>query len=217
MSKIIVIAGTQAAGKSTVIAKLSYQLHNVASLFRDGKAPLLFPLQESRQIIVHKHMLLGAIFMTPEQEREVVSCDFERMDLMLRPAPNDVIYLDECNVFTIAHAAAHGVTDVEQYWDGYMTSLRRLDAAVIFLDVPVDISWDRRRRRYEQRLVYFPADQHEHILQKYYDYIVKLHPLLLDLYRRLPFPKTIVDSCCSEENVLEMVCQKVASLTLGFG
>lgn len=203
MSKLAIIAGPQAAGKSTIVAKLSSQPYAVATLF---------PLQESRQIIVHKHMLLGAIFMTLEQELEVVSCDLARMDLILRRNQNHLVYLDECNIFTVAHAAAHGVLEIERYWNEYLTRLTRLNATVIFIDVPPEISWERRRRRYEQRLVYFPEDQHTAILRQYQDYQVKLHPLLLDVYRRLPFPKAIVDGRAAEDTVIKMVCEQMVDL-----
>lgn len=217
MSNIVILAGPQAAGKSTVVAKLSSQPYNVSALFSGAKTPLLFPLQESRQIIVHKYMLLGAIFMTLEHELEVVSCDLGRMDMILQRAQNHLIHLDECNIFTIAHAAAHGLTQVERYWDEYITRLRKLNAAVIFLDVPPDISWDRRRRQYQHRLLYFPEDQHEVILRQYQDYMIKLYPLLLDTYERLPIPKVIIDGRSSAENVISMVCQQMAHLIPGFG
>lgn len=161
-------------------------------------------------------MLLGAIFMNLEQELDVVDCDLQRMDLILQRAQNHIVYVDECNIFTIAHAAAHGITEIERYWDEYLARLTKLNARVIFLDVSPDISWERRHRRYEQRLIYFPEDQHEAILQRYHNYLVKLRPLLLDVYDRLPFPKVIVDGHCSAENLITMVCQHIASLIVSF-
>lgn len=213
MSRLVIVAGPQAAGKSTVIAKLSSQPQNVAPFFGDQRASIIFPLQESRQIITHKHILLGAIFMTLEHEIEVVNCDLERMDLILQRNQNQFMYVDECNIFTIAHALAHGVTQVEKYWDEYVVRLARLNAVVVFLNVLPSISWDRRSRRYEQRLIYFPEDQREIILERYHSYLTKLHPLLLDVYSRLPFPKVIIDSSCSEDNVIEMVCEQITALT----
>lgn len=81
-------------------------------------------------------MLLGAIFMSEERELEVVQCDFGRMDLILKRTHKRLIYIDECNIFTIAHAAAHGIRQVEKYWDEYVDRLQKLRAKVIFLDVP---------------------------------------------------------------------------------
>jgi hypothetical protein len=211
MSKLVILAGPQAAGKSTVITHLSRQPYTVAPLFPGGKAPLIFPLQESRQIIAHMHMLLGAIFMTVEEEIEVVQCDLRRMDLILH-RNHRLIYLDECNIFTIAHAVAHGVTEVERYWDEYIARLKRLEAAVIFLDVPPNVSWDRRLNRYQQRLVYFPENHHQVILERYHEYLMRLHPLLINIYDHLPFPKAMVDGQCSEENVIKAVCHHLVHL-----
>lgn len=215
MCQMIIIAGPQAAGKSTVIEQVRSQSANMSPLFSKRKTPLFFPLQESRQIIVHRHMLLGAIFMNPAHETEVVSCDLDRMDQIFLHDQKHTVYLDECNIFTLAHAAAHGVSGIWQYWDEYLVRLKKLDAAVIFLDVPPDVSWDRRRQRYEERLVYFPRDQHQSILERYSDYLQTLHPLLLDVYDRLPFPKEMINGCSSGENVLKEVCRKITDLTEG--
>lgn len=213
MNRLVVLAGPQAAGKSTVLAKLGTQPQNVWPLFPRGKAPLLFPLQESRQIIAHKYMLLGAIFMTPEQEREVVDCDLGRMDMILQRGHEEIVYLDECNVFTLVHAAAHGVTEMKQYWDAYILRLRQLGVIVVFIDVPAAVSWERRWHRYEQRLIYFPEDQRDAVRQKYCTYLETLRPMLLDFYVTLPFPKIVIDGTSPEDNVLRLVCQQIAVLS----
>jgi thymidylate kinase len=215
MSSILIIAGPQAAGKTTVINKLISQPYNVADLFPRQDPPLLFPLQESRQIIVHKDVLLGAIFMTAEQELQVIECDLRRMDLIQQRNHKPAVYVDECNIFTIAHALAHGVTQVQDYWDQYVTRLKELTARVIFVDVPPEVSWERRRRRYEQRLIYFAESEHKAIMDNYRDYLFKLYPLLHQVFNCLPFPKDTVSGQMSEENVLKAVCQKFAMFSNG--
>lgn len=213
MSRILIIAGPQAAGKTTVINKLIAQPYNVEDLFPGKNPPLLFPLQESRQIIVHKEMLLGAIFMTAEQEMQVIECDLHRMNLIQQRNHRPAVYVDECNIFTIAHALAHGVTQVQDYWDQYVAKLAKLNARVIFIDLPPEVSWERRRRRYEKRLIYFEEDEHAAIMQHYHDYLFTLYPLLHHVFNSLQFPKDIVSGQMSEENVLKAVCQKVTKLT----
>lgn len=210
MSSILIIAGPQAAGKTTVINKLVAQPYNVEDLFLGKSPPLLFPLQESRQIIVHKEMLLGAIFMTAEQEMQVIECDLHRMGLIKQRNHKPAVYVDECNIFTIAHALAHGVTQVQDYWDQYVTKLEELKAQVIFVDLPPEVSWERRKRRYEKRLIYFEDDEHADIMQRYHDYLFSLYPLLHNVLNSLPFPKVTISGLMSEENVLKAVCQKVA-------
>ena len=213
MSEIVIIAGPQAAGKSSVITSLDRQYRDVTKYFCGKKGALLFPMQESRQIIVHKHMLLGAIWMTKEHEREVVDCDMERMDLILKRNEKELVYVDECNVFTIAHAVAHGIIEVEQYWYEYMLRLDRLKAKVLFLNIPVEISWERRRVHYERRLVYFSKDQHQSIMRRYRDYLDIMRLSLIDVYKRLPFPKSMIDANCSKEQVLAKVNQSLTELS----
>lgn len=218
MSELIIIAGPQAAGKTTIINQLCSQYQTISPFFnRAGrKIPLMFPLQESRQIIVHKNILLGAIFMTPEQEQEVVSCDLARMDLILSRSRGRLIYLDECNIFTIAHAIAHGVKEVEKHWCKYISRLKKLNAKVVFLNVDPEVSWERRRRKYQQRLIYFSANRHEAIMRMYREYLTRLHPLLLDIYHRLPFPKEMLDSQMPEKDAIQEVSIALARLSVSF-
>ena len=100
MSELFIIAGPQAAGKSTIIGNICTQYHAMSPLFGHPKVkiPPMFPLQESRQIIAHKDILLGAIFMTAEQEQEVIDCDLGRMDLILSRRQDHMIYLEECSI-----------------------------------------------------------------------------------------------------------------------
>jgi thymidylate kinase len=216
MGELIIVAGPQAAGKSTIINQICSQYQNISPFFGNARKriPPIFPLQESRQIIAHKDMLLGAIFMKPEQEREVVLCDLARMDLMLARRRDRLIYLDECNIFTIAHAVAHGVKEVRSHWAEYVSRLQGLNTKVIFLDVPPEVSWERRRRKYEQRLVYFPGNRHRSIMRRYKEYLTRLHPLLLDVYRRLPFPKEMLDGQLPEKDLIQKVSGVLIRLSI---
>lgn len=216
MSEMVIIAGPQAAGKSTVIASLDECCRTGCPFFSKRKPPALFPLQESRQIVVHANMLLGAIFMRPEHEVAIVQCDLRRMDQILARPRNRLVYLDECNVFTIAHAVGHGVGDIEKYWDEYLRRLEKLNAKVVFMDLSPEISWARRWRKYEQRLIYFPKRQHRAIMQKFHDYMEKTHGLLRGVYERFPFAKETVDASLSREEVLRATYQSLARLSRSF-
>jgi thymidylate kinase len=215
MKRFIVIAGPQAAGKTTVISALNEQYQNLSSLitfFGQHSLPFLFPLQESRQIMIHRDVVLGGIFMTPEQELEVIKWDLNRMDLILAQKHDNLVYLDECNVFTIAHALAHQFARAEDYWDEYMARLEKLQAGVIFLDVPFQLSWDRRQHRYKQRLVCFPESDHARIMEEYYFYLVKLGPELLKIYERLTIPKIKIDASLPKNTVMQNVSKALAEL-----
>lgn len=218
-AEFIIIAGPQAAGKSTIITKIATQYRNVVPFLLKIKKqiPIIFSLQESRQIIVHKNALLGAIFMTVEDEKEVAECDLKRMDLILdRKDDNYLIYIDECNIFTIAHAIAHGVTQVSDFWKKYMRRLEKLNAKIIFLDVPPKISWLRRQQSYRDRLIYFPKNQHEEIMTRYRKYIEKLYPELLNLYTELPLPKIKINANYPIKDVLQKTSESLVQISSFF-
>lgn len=215
MRRFIIIAGPQAAGKSTVISQINDQyqaMYPLSSAFGMGKIPCLFPLQESRQIVVHTNVLLGGTFMTEEQELEVVKCDLKRMDTILSQPHDNLVYLDECNIFTLAHANANGFSEVEKYWQEYIDRLVKLQAAVIFLDVHPEVSWERRHHKYQQRMVCFPEYEHAVVLGKYYEYIQKLGPALLSVYEKLGIPKRLIDASLSLKTVMQNVNRALAEL-----
>jgi len=215
MKRFVVIAGPQAAGKTTVISVLGEQYENLSPLIAalgQRDLPFLFPLQENRQIMIHKNVILGAIFMTKEQEIEVVRWDINRMDLILGQEYDNLVYLDECNIFTIAHAKAHGFDCVKMYWQNYMDRLESLHAGVIFLDIPLQLSWERRKHRYQQRLVCFAEKERARIMGEYYEYLKKLRPLLLEIYERLNIPKIIIDASLPKTTVMQKVSKALAEL-----
>ena len=213
MSDFFIIAGPQAAGKSTVIYHLTNQCRNASLLFPERPPLLLFPLQGSQQIIAHKYMHLGAIFMTLRHELEVVQCDLARMDIILKRRRDHLLYIDECNIFTIAHAMAHGITGIEGYFDRYMRRLEKLQAKVIFLDVPLELSWERRRPVYEQRLVYFKRSQRKKIMERYRAYQQRTYPLLRVIYDRVPCSKVMIDAHLSKGALIEEVSRTLSYLS----
>lgn len=216
MSELIIIAGPQAAGKSTVIEKLAEHYQGLANLLLHKHPPLLFCMQESRQVIVHKYMLLGGIFMSQEHEEEVIECDLARMDRIQELNQQQIYYVDECNIFTLAHAAAHGILNVESYWNFYLRRLEQLQAKVVFLTVTPEISWARRKPSYEKRLIYFPESEHAEIMENFRQYIERLFSALFDIYDKLPIPKMMVEADRSEHIVFDNVCAALSCLITSF-
>lgn len=215
MKRFIVIAGPQAAGKTTVISTLNEQYENLSPLITvlgQHSLPFLFPLQESRQIMIHRDVILGGIFMTSEQELEVIKWDLNRMDLILAQEHDNLVYLDECNIFTIAHAKAHGFDQAEEHWSDYTTRLEKLQAGVIFLDISLQLSWERRQHRYQQRLVCFAESERARIMGEYYEYLKRLRPLLLSVYERLNIPKIMIDASLPKTTVMQKVSKALTEL-----
>jgi len=202
-AKYIIFAGPQGAGKSTLIRHLCN---------RDLK---ITPLQESRQVIVHKYLRDGAIFMTELDEIEVIHHDMTRMFTIRGQNSRNRVYIDETNVFTLAHARAHGIDLVAGYYRQYCDILKTLNAAIVFVDASAEVSWTRRRHRYAQRLWDLAEEERLHFMARYEAYLVKLRPELLALYDGLDLPKvkiggnsSLKECCQASEEAFRQFCSQ---------
>jgi thymidylate kinase len=194
MKRMVVVSGPQAAGKSTCLKRLFDLLHYVYPCLPESKIVEPFILQEARQIVVHKYHLMGGIFMTKKQEREVIDIDFYRMDSILKELDERLLYFDECNVFTLAHAKAHQVILNKDYFAQYCEYLHKLNAVIIFLNVIPDVSWERRKDIYQSRLFRFPEEQRKDILNRYFEYLDILYPSLSHIYEKINLPKIRINA-----------------------
>ncbi|MDI6721622.1 MAG: deoxynucleoside kinase [Candidatus Aenigmarchaeota archaeon] len=216
-----VVGGPQAAGKSSTIKYLHSKYCSTVPMDENVYKNLV-ALQEMRQIIIHKYSILGAIFMDKSDEIEIVENDLKRMDNIL-DLDDDRIYLDECNIFTLAHLKNHCI-EANKYFHEYCDRLRRLDASIMFLGISPEISWQRRKKRYEERIEGFPPDERETIMRSYKEYLFELHPRISELYEELDFPKTKIDAEILSEYLLlkasesfeEMMKRYEAGLTRRF-
>jgi len=198
--KYVILAGPQAAGKSTLARRICSQY------------PAIISLEESRQVIVHKYQRKGAIFMTDLDEIEVVHHDMTRMFTILGKGSRNHLYLDETNVFTLGHAQAHGIDLVEGYFKQYYDLLVRLKTGIIFVDIPPDISWERRQHRYVQRHWDLKDEERQQILERHKTYLERLYPALLAIYDRLDFPKVKIDGMLRPEDTFRAAKQMFCHL-----
>ena len=198
----LVLAGPQAAGKSTAQKTIC------------ADEPSTIPLQESRQIVVHRNHRKGAIFMTRDDELEVIHNDMHRMFRIIGEGDPGRVYLDETNIFTLGHALAHGIDLLDGYFRQYVDLLARLRAAVLFIDVPSDVSWERRRARYVHRLCDHPADERDRLLDWYRSYLDRLYPKLVEIFERLDLPKIRVNGCGSFADTTAAIAKAYRQLCL---
>ena len=222
--KYVIIAGPQASGKSTLVSHLSSKYPDgIYFLGRTNNEPNLLvsseliPMEESRQVIVNRRQLKGAIFMSYLDEIEVIHTDMIRMFKILRDREDTgELYVDECNVFTLGHAKAHGIDLLDGYFRQYMDLLSSLNTSVLFLNVSPDISWERRQFSYRQRLWDVPLEERAKVLGQYEAYLHQLHPELVAIYDLLPFPKIKIDSSTSLDDVLKRGEEAFEKLLTGY-
>lgn len=205
MKKYVLLCGPQAAGKSTCVGSLRDFLLNLYPCLPLSAELGSFCLQESRQIIVRKYHAMGGIFLTVEQEREIIATDLYRMTVITRELDDSTFYVDETNVFTLAHAKVHGIDLFTEFWPQYMALLKELQAVVVFMDIDPATSWQRRKHIYKNRLYRFPQKDRRKILKRFEEYLGQLYPELLDIYEKLEIPKIKVSACQSHAKVMREI------------
>lgn len=203
-----VISGPQSAGKSTTIRHLSSIFTESVSFLNRTSKPVF--LGEERERVGKRNNFMGAIFMTSEQERDVIAADLRRMQQL----PEAGLYFDESNIFTLAHALLHGV-QIDNYFRDYCLELRRLNPRILFLNVSPDISWQRRSLSYRTRVQSFPKSEQEKTLREYQAYMQGVYPQLLGIYERLHFPKLMLNTSKPQEKSLSKVVKSIDGFSSG--
>jgi thymidylate kinase len=219
----IILAGPQAAGKSTALNYIScnYQSRVSPESAQEfgAKIPRYAPnghgslptnlviLQEMRQMVLRNHSVPGGVFVDWAGEAEIIDKDLQRLDEIIARKDNRV-YIDETNIFTLAHAQFHNI-EIEPCFKEYIKRLEQTNPLIIFLDVSPDTSWQRRKSRYEERVMDFPADAKAKALNRYRDYLKKIHQELYKFYERLDLPKVMINTEKPLEDVLTEITPKI--------
>jgi thymidylate kinase len=212
-----IMAGPQAAGKSSSIRYIHARYQADCSLpeICDHAMLNIVLVREMRKILVNEHNVLGAIFMDISQDIEITKKDLARLDEIIG-REDDRVYMDETNIFTLAHIMTRGhITN--SYYEEYIQRLEQLKAAVMFLDLPPDISWQRRKARYEERVSDFPPLQRAVILERYREYLIKVHGPLHEIYDSLPLDKVMINTEGNLDDTQAKVAEAFEELALGRG
>lgn len=224
----IILAGPQAAGKSTVMNYISSKFQSLVSPESaqefGGKIPKYAPkgfvslqtnlviLQEMRQIVLRNHVVPGGVFVDWAGEGEIMDRDILRLDEIIAKEDNRV-YVDETNLFTLAHAQFHNI-DIKPCMDDYLQRLTKINSIVVFLDVCPDTSWQRRKPRYEERVIDFPLNEKAKVLSRYRGYLNNVHDKLLEIYDAVPLPKVKINTEKPLEDALEEVSTEIQKIAL---
>jgi hypothetical protein len=206
VSRLFVVAGPQASGKTTTKEYLACRYAVLSGGAGDESPRNLTVLQEMRQIVMQERGIRSAIFIDSRAECEIIERDLRRMRGLLDSNLTGDIFLDETNAFTLAHAACHGL-DISDYLMQYQDLLRDLDATVLFLDVPPDISWLRRQSVYQARVATFPVDQAKDVLVQHRRYLDTAYDCLCNLVQSLPVEVRKVDAAGPIQTTLQASAQ----------
>jgi len=179
---LIIVAGPQGSGKSTAQRYLAERYSNIVTLIEAAR--ILF--DEDRR----KGTMLGGALVGSEFEKRIMNLDLERMSKISVEGNRQMIYLDETNIFSVAHESLRDPVFAQRMYENYMKALDSLRVGILFTNVPPDISWVRRRRLYERR--YKDMTDFEERIRKSREYLWRIYPEMIKLYERLPFAKRLV-------------------------
>ena len=198
MISYIIIAGPQASGKSTAKKHIEKTFKNV------------IVLEEAAEILLRQKGISGGAFVDVDFERDLLDFDLKKMRKCLEG--RNVIYVDETNIFSSAHAKIRDPEVGEELFSGYVQMLNRFNTGIIFTHVNPEASLKRKETVYMKR--YQSLDDFRHKMELSRKYILQIYPHLIDVFKRLDFPKEMVEGGVSlqefEKNV-EIAFQKVCS------
>lgn len=178
----IIIAGPQAAGKTT--AK-----RNIEETCRNLNIQNFRFLDESRDIISKKYSPFGTLTLTKDWEYKIIEYDLNRLkDIRDREGDKEVTYVDETSIFSLAHSTLHGI-NIKNYFNEYMDILKKINSRVLFLDVFPEISMSRRKSRYENKFVNMDDDERRDAMKEVWNYFNGVYPELLSIFKKINLPK----------------------------
>lgn len=203
----VIIGGPQASGKSHAQRHLVRTYKNIVALREAGQILLEREREEGS--------LLGGALVDKEFEKMVLQLDLERMR-EIPHEPSNKIYLDESNIFAVAHARVKNPDLAEILFLKYSQALSSFNAGVIFVHVAPEVSWERRERVYTQR--YRGSPNYGYKMKRSKDYVFRIYPFLMELYRTLPYPKRQVEGTVlraefekNVETAFESICDEIGA------
>ena len=189
----VIIGGPQASGKSVAKKHLEETYENI----------VIFP--ESAQTILNnyrkKGIILGGALANIDFQKRILESDLERMKRIHKS--REVVYVDESNLFTVAHVIVKNSKLADLFLAKYMQTLESFEVGIIFTDIAPDVSWKRRKQVYMKR--YEGTPNFKDNMKHSKEYIFQLYPHLIELYDALPYPKQKIDGTVTFDDFKQSV------------
>jgi deoxyadenosine/deoxycytidine kinase len=202
MTKLIIIAGPQSAGKTTLLNYLKSRYNN------------WYFIDEVNPASITGKKNFGIINTSADLQRKIIEADIENIIKIKR---DHQFVLLESGIFHYAYARFFLYKKIaEEYFQKYLEAHKGLDPIVVFIHTNPSASWKRRKSKYLKRITdkgITDPDIKEQYLEKYREIIEKLYPYWLESYKKMPFPKmTIPNSNKSKNKFLKQAEQIIISL-----
>lgn len=180
-TKLIIIAGPQSSGKTTVINLLK------------KKYPYLAFIEEINQYTLAGKSHMGAPFVTKKMELQIGDATIKAIRSAHSSGKKVII---ETGIFHLAWLEeACGSVEANSYFTKYILAHDSLDPRIIFIDTKPTVSFFRRKKIYLKRIRkagIIDVKVKDEMLAKYKIKIVKMYPYFLKYYHKIPFKKIMI-------------------------
>lgn len=198
-TKLIIIAGPQSSGKTTVFKRLQ-QKYPHWSFFPEIN-PYFFNKQH-----------LGAAFADKKLTLMVTDKEIESAKRLIGHKQTLVL---ETSIFHLVYVKFYaGEKEANQYFQTYLRLYDKFDPLIIFIDTKPEISWQRRKEKYLKRLANIPDPRIKNeMFSTYQQRLYDLYPLWLKYYYLIPFKKIMIrNSFKTYERFINEVLTNLQSL-----
>lgn len=201
-TKLIVIAGPQSSGKTTIMKLL------------EKKYPHIPFIEEINPFTIISRNHLGGAYVDAETERKITDANIEKIKTI--DQSQSAVFMETGILHTTYAEYYSGRETAEIYLKKYIKAHEGLHPIVFFIDTKPQISWERRRSIYLRRINNLGVKQWRErmkMLQKYRNTIVALYPLWHKYFHLIPFEKYIIKNSYKKWNVFEReIMEKVKAL-----
>ncbi len=177
-ASIYIIAGPQSSGKTTLW-----------NLIRESKPDWNY-IEELNPYLLRGNTHRGGAYVTNALELEITEKDMNETASLQADSMTHVI---ETGIFHLVYLEHYcGKDTADTYFPRYVSSYRRLDPCVVFIDTEPQNSWSRRKNTYEKRLDaagVTDAYERKKSLARYRAFIENMYPVWLKYYELIPFRK----------------------------
>ena len=189
MSKLIVIAGPQSSGKTSLLNNLKKKYSNWHFI------------DEINPATVTGKKDFGAVNTGTELEKKIIERDINNIRNISRD--HQIVVL-ECGIFHYVYAR-HFIyrEQANFYFKEYLKAHKGLDTHVIFIKTIPEVSLERRKEKYLKRIMDKGITDKKIIdeyLEQYRKVIDDLYPLWLECYKKVPFPKIMIENSYKEKS-----------------
>lgn len=180
-TKLLIIAGPQSSGKTTVFKLLQKKYPNATFV------------PEVNQYLIYGKKHLGSAYVTKETEL-LISKEDIRITKKIDRSKKLVIM--ETGIFHAAYLEKLvGRKTADKFYPKYLDAHTGLDPIILFIDTKPQTSFKRRKKIYLKRIAdakIKDSKVKQEMLEKYKKNIYDLYPFWIKYYKKFPFKKVVI-------------------------